>query len=108
MHGESVIPAYAGISGEEAMRRPREIPAFAGLTIACLSAALLLAACGNRQSLKPAAGSAMPQKSASSPRQATVDDLLTRPPQSQPERVDDLLRKSQERREDRFDLPPAG
>ena len=70
--------------------------------------ALLLSACGKQQDLKPVAGRALPQKAATSAHQASIDDLLTRPPQSQPERIDDLLRKSQERRGDRFDLPPAG
>ena len=106
MQGIPVIPAQAGIAGGERAVPSTAAPTFAGATL--LLAVLLLSACGNRQQLKPAAGNAMPQKSASSPRQATVDDLLKRPPQSQPERVDDLLRKSQERREDRFDLPPAG
>jgi hypothetical protein len=32
--------------------------------------------------------------------------LLTPPPIARPERVDELLRRSEEREEDRFDLPP--
>jgi hypothetical protein len=31
--GQSVIPAKAGISGNQSERRPHEIPAFAGMTV---------------------------------------------------------------------------
>jgi hypothetical protein len=37
----------------------------------------------------------------------TTEEMLTPPPIARPERVDELLRRSQERREDRFDLPPG-
>jgi hypothetical protein len=73
-----------------------------------LAAALLLAACGKLQPLKPVAGQAMPPKPANAPQALTVDQLLERSPQTRPERVDDVLRKSEERRDDHFDLPPAG
>jgi hypothetical protein len=33
--------------------------------------------------------------------------MLTPPPIARPERVDELLRRSEERRDDRFSLPPA-
>ena len=70
--------------------------------------ALPLAGCGKRPPLRPLAGSAMPVRPATAPRAATIDELLTPFAQSRPDRVDEVLRKSQERRSDRFDLPPPG
>ena len=37
----------------------------------------------------------------------TTDELLTPPPVGRPGRVDELLRRSEEREDDRFDLPPG-
>ena len=37
----------------------------------------------------------------------TTEQMLTPPPIARPERVDELLRRSEERQEDRFDLPPG-
>lgn len=73
-----------------------------------VAAALLLAACGKEEDLKPVAGHPMPPKPATAPAAATVDQLLSPPTQSRPQRVDDLVHKSEERRDDRFDLPPPG
>lgn len=67
---------------------------------------LSLAACGKREALTPLPPRGLPQQPATAPVQPTVDDLLTPSPQSRPERSDELLRRSEERREDRFDLPP--
>ena len=36
----------------------------------------------------------------------TVEAMLDPPPQAAPERVDDPVKRSEERREDRFELPP--
>ncbi|PKP93322.1 MAG: hypothetical protein CVT77_05950 [Alphaproteobacteria bacterium HGW-Alphaproteobacteria-16] len=71
-----------------------------------LMAALLLAGCGNKGELKPAAGGALPPKpfgAVATPRPA---DLLKAPPQTRPTRSDEVLRSSEERRSDEFDLPP--
>ena len=38
----------------------------------------------------------------------TTDDLLEPSTQQGPERVDELLRRSEEREDDPFDLPPPG
>ncbi len=71
------------------------------------TAALAIAACGKVGPLEPAAGQSLPVK----PLMATVtpdaDALLQLTPQSKPERIDELMTKSQPRRADRFDLPPA-
>lgn len=66
----------------------------------------LLAACGGREPLRPAAGEQMPPAPAMAPRAPTTDELLTPPPIARPERVDETLRRSEEREDDRFDLPP--
>ena len=73
-----------------------------------LAAALLLplAACGDRQELRPAPGQSMPVAPAMAAKTPTIAELLEAPPIARPERVNELLKRSEERREDRFDLPP--
>ena len=71
-------------------------------------AALLLAACGSRQPLRPATGMESPPKPALAERAPTVDELLTPSPEARPGREDELLRRSEPRAEDPFDLPPPG
>ena len=73
-----------------------------------LAASLLatLAACGARQGLEPEAGQSLPPKPLMAPRVQTAEDLLTLPPIARPDRVDEPLERSEEREEDRFDLPP--
>jgi hypothetical protein len=73
-----------------------------------LACALLLAACGSREPLQPKAGQSMPPKPAMSARAPTTEELLTPPPTARPERQDDGLRRSEEREDDPFDLPPTG
>jgi hypothetical protein len=72
-----------------------------------LAALLVLAACGGREPLRPAAGEQMPIAPAQSAEAPTTDELLTPPPVLRPERVDEVLRRSEERQDDRFDLPPT-
>jgi hypothetical protein len=50
----------------------------------------------------------MPAKPAMAARAPTTDELLTPPPQARPARQDDGLRRSEEREDDPFDLPPTG
>jgi len=69
---------------------------------------MLLAGCGQREELKPAPGHAMPPKPVMSAAQPTVDDLLAPPVETRPGRSDDALRRSEERPDDRFNLPPPG
>jgi hypothetical protein len=68
----------------------------------------LLAACGNLEPLQPKAGQGMPAKPAMAARAPTTDEFLTPPPQAAPPRQDDGLRRSEERADDPFDLPPTG
>mgnify|MGYP003580593227 CR=1 FL=1 len=75
------------------------------LSLAVLALAAL-AGCGGREPLRPAAGDQMPPAPAMAARAPTTDELLTPPPITRPERVDETLRRSEEREDDRFDLPP--
>ena len=69
---------------------------------------LLLAACGSRQALRPAEGQSLPPAPAAAAAPPTSTELLEPPPIARPERVNELLRRSEEREDDRFDLPPPG
>ncbi|HYJ29203.1 MAG TPA: hypothetical protein VEW25_02535 [Allosphingosinicella sp.] len=71
-----------------------------------LAAGLALAACGVRAPLQPEPGQSLPVAPATAARQPTSEELLERPPIAAPARVDELLTRSEEREEDRFDLPP--
>jgi len=72
-----------------------------------LAAALVaLASCGRVADLKPAAGHALPVKPLMARATPTVDELLTPPSYTRPGRVDELMKKSQPRPQDPFDLPP--
>lgn len=72
-----------------------------------LIAPLALAACGGREELQPAQGKALPPAPYGAEAQATPTQLMTPSVQARPERSDELLRRSEERRDDRFDLPPS-
>ena len=74
--------------------------------VPALFLAAALGACGLREPLEPPPGASMPAASADARRAPTTEELLAIPPIARPERVDELLRRSEERREDRFDLPP--
>jgi hypothetical protein len=69
-------------------------------------AALALAACGNRRELMPAAGEALPAAPYGREDRPTADDLLQPPSQAKPERSVELRKRSEEREDDPFDLPP--
>ena len=67
----------------------------------------VLAGCGGREPLRPAAGEGMPIAPEQAARAPTTDELLTPPPVLRPDRVDEVLRRSEERQDDRFELPPT-
>lgn len=71
-----------------------------------LLAVLALAGCGGRAALEPAPGKTMPPKPLAAKTVPTTDDLLKPSMQSRPARSDELLRRSEERQDDRFELPP--
>jgi hypothetical protein len=67
---------------------------------------LLLAACGRQADLEPAPGHQMPVKPLMARSTPTVEDLLTPPSYTRPDRIDELVKKSEPRKADQFDLPP--
>ncbi|SFP95825.1 hypothetical protein [Sphingomonas rubra] len=72
-----------------------------------LSGALLLAGCGSAAGLQPAPGQSLPVAPRGANATPTPAELLTPTPQQRPQRSDELLRRSDERRSDEFDLPPG-
>jgi hypothetical protein len=68
---------------------------------------LVLAACGSREPLRPAAGQSMPARPLMAAEAPTTEELLTPPPIARPQRVDEGLKRSEAREDDRFDLPPT-
>lgn len=76
--------------------------------IAIVALALLLAGCGGRTALAPKPGGSAPPKPAAATTAPTPDQLMAPTIQSRPERNDELLRRSEERQDDHFDLPPPG
>jgi hypothetical protein len=73
-----------------------------------LALALLLAACGKQGQLTPVPPRELPMQPGDTRVPRTAEDMLKLTPQSQPQRVDDPVNKSQERPDDRFNLPPTG
>ena len=73
---------------------------------AILALPLAVAACGDTAPLRPAAGQSLPVKPALAQKTPDASDLLETTPMAAPERVDELLTRSQPRETDRFDLPP--
>ena len=74
--------------------------------LVALAASLALAACGRVAPLRPAEGQSLPVKPAMASKTPDAEELLTQPVQARPERIDELMKRSQPRRADRFDLPP--
>ena len=66
----------------------------------------LLTGCGRMAPLRPAQGEPLPVKPLMAQVTPTAEDLLTPPTYANPERVDELIKRSQPRPVDRFDLPP--
>ena len=74
--------------------------------LACLALAAL-AGCGLRQPLEPPPGESLPPAPAMARAPLTPEQMLTPPPIARPERFGESLTRSEPRRDDRFDLPPA-
>lgn len=70
------------------------------------AALLMLAGCGQVGDLRPPPGSALPVKPKLAATVPTPEELLTPTAVARPVRVDEILRRSEPRRPDRFDLPP--
>lgn len=73
------------------------------LTLLCASA---IAGCGTIEPLEPAPGQALPVRPLMARTTPTAEDLLRLPVMADPDRVDELIRRSEPRRSDPFDLPP--
>ena len=74
--------------------------------IALLAVIVVLESCGRVTDLKPARGQTLPVKPAMARATPTARDLLTPPTYARPDRVDELIKRSEPRRADPFDLPP--
>lgn len=72
-----------------------------------LAAGLALAGCGLRTELEPPPGEEMPPRPLMAQSPLTTEEMLSPPPIARPDRVDELLRRSEPLQEDRFDLPPG-
>jgi hypothetical protein len=75
--------------------------------LAIAGVVLLLAACGSRQDLKPKSAEQTPPKPAMARAVPTTEQLLALPANARPARQDEGLTKSEERKDDPFDLPPT-
>ncbi len=75
-------------------------------SLVTIAATLVLAGCGRVAPLQPPPGQSLPVKPAMAQKTPDSEDLLTPPPYARPERIDELMKRSQPRRADRFDLPP--
>ena len=71
-----------------------------------LTLSLAVSACGSRVKLKPQQGASLPIKPEEASAQLTVNEMLTPTPQARPKRSDELITRSEERRDDKFDIPP--
>lgn len=70
-------------------------------------AALALAGCGKVGDLQPRAGQSAVPKAYGQTEAASGEALTTADVQARPGRSDELMRRSERRRDDPFDLPPG-
>lgn len=70
-------------------------------------ALLALSACGNRTQLRPEPGKALPPAPLGDKTPPAPNELLTPDDQARPERSDEVLKRSEDRKPDEFDLPPG-
>jgi len=71
-----------------------------------LLALAMLAGCGSKQDLKPNTGSQLPPKPAAATDVPAPLELMMPDDQSRPLRSDEVLTKSERRKDDKFELPP--
>ncbi|MCZ8370428.1 MAG: hypothetical protein O9293_10760 [Porphyrobacter sp.] len=74
--------------------------------IAATALALALAGCGTVSPLTPPEGAKMPEPPYGSAATPSAEELLRREALAAPERSVELRRRSEERQDDPFDLPP--
>jgi hypothetical protein len=71
-----------------------------------IAGAMLLAACGSRAPLTPPESTSLPVAPVGAIAPPNADELLRREALAAPERSVELRRRSEERQDDPFDLPP--
>jgi hypothetical protein len=72
-----------------------------------LAAAILgLGGCGRVAQLEPPPGKTLPVRPLMARTTPTANDLLAPAPYARPDRVDELMKRSEPRKPDPFDLPP--
>ncbi|MEM7666918.1 MAG: hypothetical protein AAF250_13760 [Pseudomonadota bacterium] len=71
-----------------------------------LGCALALTACGSRAQLTPPEGASLPVAPVGATAQPDAEELLQLETLAAPERSVELRRRSEERQDDPFDLPP--
>ena len=76
------------------------------LLLAIVGAVALVSACGQVAELKPRAGHTLPVAPHGREDQPSASALLVPQPQASPERNVELRSKSEQRKDDPFDLPP--
>lgn len=74
--------------------------------LAALGIAALLVACGTQSPLTPPQGAKLPTAPYGAADKPSSDELLRRDALAAPERSVELRRRSEERQDDPFDLPP--
>lgn len=77
------------------------------LRIIAIAAALLVAGCGRVADLQPAPGRPLPVKPLMARTTPTPEDLLAVPAYARADRLDELMKRSEPRPQDPFNLPPA-
>ena len=76
--------------------------------LALLASLALLAACGQKRDLAPPPGHDLPPAPQGADHQLTAEELLEPETTAAPERSVELRKRSEEREDDPFDLPPEG
>ena len=71
-----------------------------------LAGAAILAGCGQQAALESPPGESLPPAPYGSAERPDAEDLLELDPQAAPERSVELRRRSEEREDNPFDLPP--
>ena len=74
--------------------------------LAPFALATMLAACGQKADLEPLPGETLPVAPYGAGARPGPEDLLELDPQAAPERNVELRKRSEEREDDPFDLPP--
>jgi hypothetical protein len=76
------------------------------MRLSTVAALALLAGCGKVAELQPPPGHPLPVKPLLARATPTPDQLLTVPQYARPNRVDEIVKRSEPRKPDPFDLPP--